>query len=46
MAGGIAHDFNNQLAVVLGNLELALTDQTLDPETLLSVECAIGAAKR
>ena len=24
MAGGIAHDFNNQLAVVLGNLELAL----------------------
>ena len=33
MAAGIAHDFNNQLAVVLGNLELALTDQTLDPET-------------
>ena len=26
MAGGIAHDFNNQLAVVLGNLELALLD--------------------
>jgi PAS domain S-box-containing protein len=46
MAGGIAHDFNNQLAVVLGNLELALTDQTLDPETLLSIESAIGAAKR
>ncbi len=46
MAGGIAHDFNNQLAVVLGNLELALTDQTLDPETLLSIESAITAAKR
>ena len=41
MAGGIAHDFNNQLAVVLGNLELALTDQTLDPETLLSIESAV-----
>ena len=26
MAGGIAHDFNNQLAVVLGNLELALME--------------------
>ena len=37
MAGGIAHDFNNQLAVVLGNLELALTDQTLDPETRYSI---------
>ena len=46
MAGGIAHDFNNQLAVVLGNLELALTDQTLDPVTLLSIESAVGAAKR
>ena len=32
MAGGIAHDFNNQLAVVLGNLELALTDRTLNPK--------------
>ena len=46
MAAGIAHDFNNQLAVVLGNLELALADQTLDPETLLSIESAIGAARR
>src|SRR4029077_15908643 len=24
LTGGIAHDFNNQLAVVIGNLELAL----------------------
>lgn len=31
---GISHDFNNQLAVVLGNLELAVTDQTLNTETL------------
>jgi len=46
MAGGIAHDFNNQLAVVLGNLELGLMDQTIDPETRHSIESAIGAAKR
>ena len=46
MAGGIAHDFNNHLAVVLGNLELALTDQTLDAETLLSIESAVEAARR
>ncbi len=46
MAAGIAHDFNNHLAVVLGNLELALADQTLDPETLVCIESAVGAAKR
>ena len=45
MAGGIAHDFNNQLAVVLGNLEIALTDQTLDTETRLGIESAVEAAK-
>jgi PAS domain S-box-containing protein len=46
MAGGIAHDFNNQLAVVLGNLELGLMDQTLDPETRRNIESAVKAAKR
>ena len=46
MAGGIAHDFNNQLAIVLGNLELALTDRALDPEVKLSIKSAIEAAKR
>ena len=46
MAGGIAHDFNNQLAVILGNLELALTDQTLDPKTRLSMENAVKASER
>ena len=46
MASGIAHDFNNQLAVVLGNLELALTDQTLDPKTRLSMENAVKASER
>jgi PAS domain S-box-containing protein len=46
MAGGIAHDFNNQLAVVLGNLELGLMDQTIGPETRHSIESAVGAARR
>ncbi|MGA8830144.1 MAG: response regulator [Desulfomonilaceae bacterium] len=46
MAGGIAHDFNNQLAVVLGNLELALMDQALDPKARQQIENAITAAKR
>lgn len=46
MAGGIAHDFNNQLAVVLGNLELALMDRVLDPKAREQIENAITAAKR
>lgn len=32
MAGGIAHDFNNLLMAVLGNAELSLEDEALDPE--------------
>jgi PAS domain S-box-containing protein len=47
MAGGIAHDFNNQLAVVLGNLELALSD--LPPaksELRTSIMNAIEASER
>ncbi len=47
MAGGIAHDFNNQLAVVLGNLELALTDlPPAESEVKTSIINAISAAKR
>jgi two-component system cell cycle sensor histidine kinase/response regulator CckA len=46
MAGGIAHDFNNQLAIVLGNLELALSDRTLVPEVKHSIKSAVEAAKR
>jgi two-component system, cell cycle sensor histidine kinase and response regulator CckA len=46
MAGGIAHDFNNQLAIVLGNLQLALSDRNLDPEAKLSIKSALKAAKR
>lgn len=46
MAGGIAHDFNNQLAVVLGNLELALMDLAPDSVVKPSVMNAIQAAQR
>jgi len=33
LAGGIAHDFNNILTAVLGNVNLALFDQTLGERT-------------
>ncbi|MGO8880780.1 MAG: PAS domain S-box protein, partial [Desulfomonilaceae bacterium] len=46
MAGGIAHDFNNQLAVVLGNLELALMDLTPDSVVRPSIMNAMQAGKR
>ncbi len=46
MAGRISHDFNNQLAVVLGNLELALTDLSPDSVAKESIMNAIEAADR
>ena len=46
MAGGIAHDFNNLLMVVLGNLELALTDRGLGAEGKKAIENAIQATDR
>ena len=46
MAGGIAHDFNNQLAVVLGNLELAIPDLPRDSKAKANIMNAIKAAKR
>ncbi|HWR59770.1 MAG TPA: ATP-binding protein [Thermodesulfovibrionales bacterium] len=33
LAGGIAHDFNNILAAILGNINLALFDKTLNDRT-------------
>lgn len=33
LAGGIAHDFNNILSAILGNINLALFDETLNDRT-------------
>jgi len=33
LAGGIAHDFNNMLVAILGNINLALLDTTLEDKT-------------
>jgi len=33
LAGGIAHDFNNILAAILGNINIALLDDTLQDKT-------------
>lgn len=32
LAGGIAHDFNNMLGVILGNTEIALSDDSINEE--------------
>jgi two-component system, cell cycle sensor histidine kinase and response regulator CckA len=45
LAGGIAHDFNNLLMVVLGNLDLVLTDRSL-PAALREELQNIGKAAR
>ena len=45
LAGGIAHDFNNLLMVVLGNLDLVLTDRSL-PAGLRESLQNIGKAAR
>ncbi len=46
MAGGIAHDFNNLLMGVMGNLELALEFQNLDPKLGRYIQTALNAAER
>lgn len=46
MAGGIAHDFNNLLTVVLGGIELALTELDADHPAARLIESASAAASR
>ena len=46
MARGIAHDFNNLLMVIMGNLELALTDRGLSPLGKDAIQNAIQATDR
>jgi PAS domain S-box-containing protein len=47
LAGGIAHDFNNLLTVILGNLDLLITDLSYDDprrDLALSAQAAGGRA--
>jgi signal transduction histidine kinase/CheY-like chemotaxis protein len=44
LAGGIAHDFNNILVGVLGNIDLALNDDSLPDETRKLLKNAVKAS--
>ena len=44
MSSGVAHDFNNSLQVIGGNLELALYDSNIPPETIAFIEIAKKSA--
>ncbi len=46
LAGGIAHDYNNILASILGNINLALLDNSLKPETQKLISAAAKSSKR
>jgi PAS domain S-box-containing protein len=46
LAGGIAHDFNNMLGVILGNAELALSIDDLDPSVEENLQEIYRAAER
>ena len=46
MAGAVAHIFNNHLAVVIGNLELALMEMSGDAAIRKKLIEAMGAARR
>ncbi len=45
LTGGVAHDFNNVLAIIIGNIELALEDQSTGKSKKL-LEAAIEASER
>ena len=46
LTGGLAHDFNNLLAVIMGNLDLLESTQTISSENAELVTDAIAAAER
>ena len=46
MAGAVAHIFNNQLAVVIGNLEMAMMDLPPHTEAVRSLTQAMEAVKK
>jgi two-component system, cell cycle sensor histidine kinase and response regulator CckA len=46
LAGGIAHDFNNMLGVILGNVEIAMTQQVLEPPMQQNLKTILKAVER
>jgi signal transduction histidine kinase/CheY-like chemotaxis protein len=46
MAGAIAHHFNNQLAVVIGNLEMAIEDTSSDNSQVRLMTAALQGANK
>ncbi len=44
LTGGIAHDFNNLLGVVIGNLDIAMSNGMLSPDLRELAEGALNAA--
>ncbi len=46
LTGGMAHDFNNYLGVIVGNLDLAMEEKSIDPEVRKLVDAALSGALR
>ncbi len=46
LTGGLAHDFNNLLGIIIGNLDLSLTDWQGDESTKQLIEASLRAALR
>ncbi|NTU57792.1 MAG: PAS domain S-box protein [Chlorobiaceae bacterium] len=46
LAGGIAHDFNNMLGVILGNAEIAMSNDGLDESLMANLNEIYRAAER
>jgi PAS domain S-box-containing protein len=46
LAGGIAHDFNNILAIIRGYTELAMEDNTDNPQQTKNLQHVLSAADR
>jgi signal transduction histidine kinase len=46
LTGGMAHDFNNYLAVIIGNLDLVKSHQSIGAEAMKMIDSALRGALR